>query len=50
MAYAGIEIAPEKSKMIGRRFKFCGVEIDRDTEMCYFYETVNGKVMESKCS
>jgi hypothetical protein len=50
MAYAGIEIAPEKSKMIGQRFKFCGVEIDRDTEMCYFYETVNGKVMESKCS
>jgi hypothetical protein len=50
MSYAGIEIAQEKSKMIGQRFKFCGVEVDRSTRMCYFYEKVNGKVVESKCS
>jgi hypothetical protein len=50
MGYAGIEIAPEKSKMIGRRFKFCGVEIDRDLNKCFFYEMVNGENIESSCS
>jgi hypothetical protein len=27
---AGIEIAPEKSKAIGKKFKFVGFEFDRE--------------------
>jgi len=34
MGNAGIKIAPEKSKMLDKVFKFCGILFDRENKFC----------------
>jgi len=36
MAYAGVELAPEKSAPLAKQFKFCGFEIDQVSRIVSF--------------